>query len=172
MPGPKMVRPNSDSATRISVRVSEIVGGLFIAPVNWPKMVEPMPMMTASTRILMPLATTLPSTRSARNAVRPNSPKGTITKPASVVSLNSIRLTKNWIAMTKKLMTTISHATNMMRICTRFAKTLVKPINPEIAVRIGLPASMPTSAILPGCRSCVALRVPPPALMPRPAKLS
>ena len=52
--------------------------------------------------------------------------------------------------MMKKLMTTISQATNMIRIWTRFAKTLVKPIMPEIAVRMGLPASMPTSAILPG----------------------
>ena len=98
----------------------------------------------------MPDDTTLPSTRSAKNAVRPKSPKGTRTNPASVVSLNSIRLTKSWIAMMKKLMTTISQATNRMTICTRFAKTLVKPIMPEIAVRIGLPASMPTSAILPG----------------------
>jgi addiction module HigA family antidote len=35
-------------------------------------------------------------------------------------------------------MTTISHATNMMRICTRFAKTLVKPISPEMAVRLSI----------------------------------
>ena len=69
-----------------------------------------MPTMTASTSILMPEETTLPSTRSARNAVRPKSPNGTRTKPASVVSLNSIRLTKSWIAMMKKLMTTISQA--------------------------------------------------------------
>jgi len=128
-------------------------------------------MMTASTRILIPLDTTLPSTRSARKAVRPNSPKGTRTKPAKVVSLNSIKLTKSWIAITKKLMTTISQATSRMMICTRLAKTLVKPIMPEMAVSIGLPASIPTSAILPGCRSCAALMVPPPALMPRPAKL-
>ena len=40
---------------------------------------------------------------SKRKAVRPKRPKGTSTKPASVVSLNSIRLTKSWIAMTKKL---------------------------------------------------------------------
>ena len=98
----------------------------------------------------MPDDTTLPSTRSAKNAVRPKSPNGTRTKPARVVSLNSIRLTKSWIAITKKLMTTISQATSRMTICTRFAKTLVNPIMPEIAVRIGLPASIPTSAILPG----------------------
>ena len=72
-----------------------MVGGLFMPLVNWPKMVEPMPTMTASTRILTPEETTLPSTFSARKAVRPKRPKGTRTKPASVVSLNSIRLTKS-----------------------------------------------------------------------------
>src|SRR5208337_4730643 len=51
-------------------------------------------LITASARILTPLETTLPSTFSARKAVRPKRPNGTRTKPASVVSLNSIRLTK------------------------------------------------------------------------------
>ena len=127
-----------------------MVGGSLKPVVNWLKMVEPMPMMTASTMTLTPDDTTLPSTFSARKAVRPNSPKGTRTKPANVVSLNSMRLTKSWIAITKKPMTTISQATSKIKICTRFAKTLVNPIMLEIAVRIGLPASMPTSAILPG----------------------
>ena len=131
-----------------------MVGGLLKPLVNWPKIVEPMPTITASTRIFTPDETTLPSTFSARKAVRPNRPNGTSTKPASVVSLNSIRLTKSWIAMMKKLMTTIIQATSRMMICTRFAKTLVKPIIPEIEVRMGLPASMPTWASLPGCRSC------------------
>ncbi len=89
-----------------------MVGGLLKPLVNWPKMVEPMPMMTASTRTLMPDETTLPSTFSARKAVRPNRPKGTRTKPARVVSLNSIRVTKSWIAITKKLRMTISQATS------------------------------------------------------------
>ena len=48
-------------------------------------------MMMASTRTLIARETTLPSTFSARKAVRPNRPKGTRTKPARVVSLNSIR---------------------------------------------------------------------------------
>jgi hypothetical protein len=47
--------------------------------VNWPKIVEPMPMMTARTRIFTPEETTLPSTFSARNAGRPKSPKATRT---------------------------------------------------------------------------------------------
>ena len=46
--------------------------------------------MTASTITLMPEETTLPSTRSARKLVRFQSAKGTSTKPASVVSLNSM----------------------------------------------------------------------------------
>ena len=115
MPGPKIVRPSSDRAARIRVSASEMVGGSLKPVVNWLKIVEPMPMMTASTRILMPDDTTLPSTFSARKAVRPNSPKGTRTNPASVVSLNSIRLTKSWIAITKKLRTTISQATSKIR---------------------------------------------------------
>ena len=75
---------------------SSIVG---VAPpkpaVNWLNSVEPMPMMTASTKTLMPDETTLPSTRSAMKAVLPNRPNGMRTKPASVVSLNSIRVTKS-----------------------------------------------------------------------------
>ena len=90
-------------------------------------MVEPMPMMTAKTKILMPDETTLPKTFSARNAVRPKSPNGTKTKPAKVVSLNSIRVTKSWIAMMKKLSTTISQATKRIAICTKFAMNEVKP---------------------------------------------
>ena len=87
-----------------------MVGGLLKPPVNWPKIVEPMPMITASTRIFTHDETTLPSTFSARKAVRPKRPNGTRTNPAKAVSLNSIRLTQSWIAMTKKLMTTISQA--------------------------------------------------------------
>ena len=52
--------------------------------------------------------------------------------------------------MMKKLMTTIIQATSRMMIWTKFAKKLMKPIMPEIAVRIGLPASMPTWAMLAG----------------------
>ena len=71
--------------------------------VNCPKRLVPMPTMTASTRILMPEETTLPSTRSARKAVLFQSAKGTSTKPASVVSLNSISVTKSCTARMKKL---------------------------------------------------------------------
>ncbi len=127
-----------------------MVGGLLKPLVNWPKIVEPMPTITASTRTFTPDETTLPSTFSARKAVRPKRPNGTSTKPASVVSLNSIRLTKSWIAMMKKLMTTISQAISRMAIWMKLSKKLTKPISPEIEVRIGLPASIPTCASRPG----------------------
>ncbi|MCY1245336.1 hypothetical protein D9M72_584820 [compost metagenome] len=62
----------------------------------------PMPTMTASTNTLMPDDTTLPSTFSARNAVLFQSANGMSTKPASVVSLNSIRVMNSCTASTKK----------------------------------------------------------------------
>ncbi len=96
-------------------------------------------MMTASTRIFTPADTTLPSTFSARKAVRPKRPKGTSTKPASVVSLNSIRVTKSWIAITKKLRMTINQAMKSIAIWMKFSKKLVKPIKPLMESRIGLP---------------------------------
>ena len=46
--------------------------------------------MAARTKTLIPEEMTLPKTRSAAKAVLPNNPKGMSTKPASVVSLNSI----------------------------------------------------------------------------------
>ena len=61
-----------------------------------------MPMITASTSTLTPEETTLPSTRSARNAVLPKRPKGISTKPASVVSLNSIRVMNSCTERIKK----------------------------------------------------------------------
>jgi hypothetical protein len=121
-----------------------MVGGLLKPLVNCPKIVEPMPTITASTSTFTPEETTLPSTFSARKAVRPNRLNGTSTKPASVVSLNSIRLTKSWIAMMKKLMTTISQAISRMAIWMKLSKKLTKPISPEIDWSIGWPAVMPT----------------------------
>ncbi len=67
-----------------------------------------------------------------------------------MVSLNSIRLMKSWIAMMKKLMTTISQAISRIAIWMKLSKKLVKPINPEIELRIGWPAVMPTWASRPG----------------------
>ena len=69
-----------------------------------------MPTTMASTISLMPEVMTLPSTRSARNAVWPNRANGTSTKPASVVSLNSMMVMNSWTASTKKASSTISQA--------------------------------------------------------------
>ena len=74
--------------------------------------VEPMPTMTASTITLMPEEMTLPSTRSARNAVLFHRANGTRTKPASVVSLNSRTVMKSWMARMKKAMMTRNQATS------------------------------------------------------------
>ncbi|KAJ0336902.1 hypothetical protein COL154_014332, partial [Colletotrichum chrysophilum] len=88
----------------------------------------PMPTMTASTITLTPEATMLPSTFSARNDVLLKSAKGMSTKPASVVNLNSIKVTKSWTARVKNEITTSSQETISTAICTKFAKKLVKPI--------------------------------------------
>src|SRR2546427_7553576 len=86
-----------------------------------------MPTMTASTSTLMPDDTTLPSTFSARNAVLFHSANGTSTKPASVVSLNSISVMKSWIASTKKHRMTINHARNITTMGVMFTNTSGKP---------------------------------------------
>jgi hypothetical protein len=65
---------------------------------------------------------TLPSTRSAMKADLPNRPNGISTKPASVVSLNSIRVTKSWIARMKKASSTSAQAKNMQAIWMKFSK--------------------------------------------------
>ncbi len=81
-----------------------------------------MPMMTASTRTLMPDEMTLPSTRSAMKADLPNRPNGISTKPRSVVSLNSMSVTKSWMARMKKASSTSAQARNMQAIWMKFSK--------------------------------------------------
>ncbi|VVE76292.1 hypothetical protein PCA31118_05178 [Pandoraea captiosa] len=130
---------------------------------------EPMPTITASTSTLIPDDTTLPKTFSARNAVLFHSANGTSTKPASVVSLNSISVMKSWIASTKKHSRTISQARNITTMGVMFTNTSGKPAMSPICLRIGAPASMPTLASLPGCRKFSMLRVEPLAVRPRPA---
>ena len=123
MPGPKMPRPSSDSAASTIAIASSIEG---VAPpkpaVNSENSVEPMPIMTASTSTLMPEEITLPSTRSAMKADLPNRPKGISTKPASVVSLNSMSVTKSWTARTKKASSTSIQANSMQAIWMKFSK--------------------------------------------------
>ena len=173
MPGPKMPRPSNERAASTIAMASSTVGVVPPKPlVNSPKSVEPMPMMTASTRTLMPLEMTLPSTRSAMKAVLPKRPKGMRTKPASVDSLNSIRVTKSWIARMKKARITSAQANSRHTIWIRFSNTEIQPISGEIASKSGRAASRPVCATLPGrIRSAVEKPVPD-ALRPRPAKLS
>ena len=83
-----------------------------------------MPMITARTSTLTPEETTLPSTRSARNAVLPKRPKGMSTNPASVVSLNSIRVMKSCTERMKKASSTIVQANISTMIWMKFSKKL------------------------------------------------
>ena len=95
MPGTKMARPN----TAMAARMVEAACVSVISPVgriSVPNSDAPMPTTMASTISLMPEEMTLPSTRSARKAVWPNSANGTSTKPASTVSLNSMMVMKSW----------------------------------------------------------------------------
>ena len=59
-----------------------------------PNIVDPMPMIIANTISLIPLATTLPKTFSAKKDVLFQSAKGMRINPANVVSLNSRIVTK------------------------------------------------------------------------------
>ena len=150
MPGPKMPRASIESAASTIAMASSIVGSPANPAVNSPKMVEPMPTITASTRTLTPDEITSPNTRSAMKAVLLNRPKGTRMKPASVASLNSISVTKSWIARMKKDRRTTSQAKSRMMIWRKFSKKETKPIRSEIDARIGRPASRPISAMRPG----------------------
>ena len=123
---------------------SSIVGVWPPNPVvNCENSVEPMPMITARTNTLMPEETTLPSTRSAMNAVFPKSPKGIRTKPASVVSLNSINVTKSWMARMKKARMTSAQAKSRHAIWMKFSKKLIHPIRSEMDSSSGRAASSP-----------------------------
>ncbi|MNY05186.1 hypothetical protein D3C86_1378960 [compost metagenome] len=94
------------------------------------------------------------------------------TKPARLVSLNSIRVTKSWTAMMKKAISTIRKETIRMAIWTKFSKKPGKPDISAAAVSIGRPASMPAWASLPGRRKSSLDRLDPDAFRPRPAKLA
>ncbi len=76
----------------------------------------------------MPELTTLPSTRSARKAVLFQSAKGTNTNPASVVSLNSISVTKSCTASTKNERITISQAMKRTTMESRLLKMSGNPV--------------------------------------------
>ena len=64
-------------------------------------------------------------------------PNGMSTKPASVVSLNSIRVMKSWTARMKKAISTRSQANSSTAIWTKFSKNDVSPSSGSIASRMG-----------------------------------
>ncbi|EVT88820.1 hypothetical protein Z046_26630 [Pseudomonas aeruginosa VRFPA09] len=168
MPGPKI--PSASKASDASMTTSAwSMDGSSGTVWNSANIPVPMPTMTASTSTLTPEATTLPSTFSARNAVLFQSANGTSTKPASVVSLNSIRVMKSCTASTKKQTMTISQARNRMTMMSRLANTAGNPVSSPICSMIGAPASMPVFASRPGCKK-VSIVSEPVAVSPSPAK--
>ena len=131
MPGPKMPSASSASEASITTRAWSMDGssGTVWNSANSP---EPMPTMTASTSTLTPDDTTLPSTFSARKLVLFQSANGTSTKPASVVSLNSINVMKSCTASTKKQRITTNQARNSTTMGSRFTNTSGKPARSPI----------------------------------------
>src|SRR3546814_10699512 len=86
-----------------------------------------MPTITASTSTFTPDDITLPSTFSAKNAVLFQNANGTSTKPASVVSLNSMSVTNSCTASTKKLRITTTQAMNSTVTVSRLKNTSGNP---------------------------------------------
>jgi hypothetical protein len=120
-------------------------------------------MTTASTSTLIPLEMTLPGTRSAMKAVLPNRLKGIRTKPASVVSLNSISVTKSWMLKMKNARMTSAHAKSRQAIWMKFSKKAIQPDRPQSARAAGHARDRPVRqqcAVLPHGRSIVLERQP------------
>ena len=168
MPGTKMARPNTAMAARMveaaCVSVMSAVGRTSV-----PKIELPMPTTMASTISLMPEEMTLPSTRSARNAVWPNSANGTSTKPAKVVSLNSMMAMKSWTARTKNASSTITHASSSTAMVTKLEKNVVMPISSPAFSSSGRDAVNPAEATNPGRIRSAAVIAVPEAFRPSPA---
>ena len=149
MPGPKMPSASSASEASITTRAWSMDGssGTVWNSANSP---EPMPTMTASTSTLTPDDTTLPSTFSARKLVLFQSANGTSTKPASVVSLNSINVMKSCTASTKKQRITTNRPEQHhdgVEVHEHFGKTrkvadLLKNRRPSVDARLRQPAGL------------------------------
>ena len=171
MPGPKMPSPNRASEASTRAMAWPMFGSWPCRAVtNCVKKPEPMPTITASTITLMPEAMTLPSTRSARNAVLFHRAKGTSTKPARVVSLNSRMVMKSCTARMKKATMTINHATSSTAMVRKLSKKLVKPIRALTCFNSGQAAWNPTPASRPGFNRSSAVRLLAVACSPSPAK--
>ena len=173
MPGPKIPSATSASDARMTVAASSrVTSPGVISAVTAPKRVEPMPTITASTMSLIPDEMTFPRTRSARNEVLFHSAKGMRTKPASVVSLNSMTVTKSWIARKKNAKSVMSQARNRMAMVTKLTKKPTGPVRSPISSSKGCPAVKPVSATKPGRSRSAAVMVEPDAFRPSCAKLS
>ena len=120
----------------------------------------------------MPDETTFPRTRSAKNEVLFQSAKGTSTKPAKVVSLNSIIVTKSCMDKKKKAKIVMSQARNNTAISTILTKNATGPVRSLIVSKIGDAASNPVLAINPGRIRSAGVRLVPVACNPSPEKLS
>src|SRR6185295_15360349 len=79
-------------------------------------------------------------------------PERVSTKPASVVSLNSMRVIKRWMARIKKASSTRIQANSSSTIWMKFSMKPTYPISPRADSRSGRPASRPTCAIFPGLK--------------------
>ena len=156
----------------MAARMVEAACASVISPVgrtSVPKIEAPMPTTMASTMSLMPEEMTLPSTRSARNAVCPNRANGTSTKPASTVSLNSMMVMKSWTESTKKASSTISQPSSSTAMVTKLEKNVVMPMSSPAFSRSGFAAAYPADATNPGRIRSLAVSAVPDALRPRPA---
>src|SRR3546814_2753447 len=80
------------------------------------------------------------STFSAKNAVLFQNANGTSTKPASVVSLNSMSVTNSCTASTKKLRITTTQAMNSTVTVSRLKNTSGNPDSSPMRSIIGRPA--------------------------------
>jgi hypothetical protein len=151
MPGPKIPNPRSDKAPSTWDMAAAKSGSWpWRDWVNDANSVEPMPMITARTITLMPDATTLPSTRSARNAVLFHRAKGTRTKPASVVSLNSKTVMKSWMERMKKAISTRNQESSSTKMVRALPKISGKPTRRLTCSSSGQAASKPMAAMRPG----------------------
>ncbi|OQA87013.1 MAG: hypothetical protein BWY28_02142 [bacterium ADurb.Bin236] len=81
-------------------------------------------------------------------AVLPNRPNGISTKPANVLNLNSISVTKSWIAKMKKARMTSAQANSRHAIWMKFSKNATQPIRSEMESSSGRAASRPVCATL------------------------
>jgi len=92
--------------------------------------------------------------------------------PASVVSLNSMMVTKSCIARKKNAKSVMIQASSKTTIVTKFVKNLTGPKSSPTSLSSGCAASYPVLAIKPGRRRSLAVIVEFVAFSPSWPKLS